>query len=138
MNRFLRGFSVSLFCFFSWFPLIAAEEEALPLPRDPQVALRKAFLPGWGQFYNQRPVKGLLAIGLEIAALGSSFYWQEQSKKAIHPAEIASYSFRRDLSYCLSLWIWLYFIMDAYVDAHFSAEEFIFEIPEEQLIKEKK
>ncbi|MDD5132624.1 MAG: DUF5683 domain-containing protein [bacterium] len=36
-------------------------------------ALRSLMLPGWGQFFNEQPTKGLIFAGAELIALGTAF-----------------------------------------------------------------
>lgn len=38
---------------------------------------RSVAIPGWGQFYNQQPVKGSIFIGVEAAIIASWFYFDD-------------------------------------------------------------
>lgn len=102
--------------------------------RSPTGALlRSAVLPGWGQFYNDRPLKGLLLGSLEIglaAWLILEHLAAEEARKAFlesgDPADEAAYEAhsrrRLDLIWYTS-GAWLYGMFDAYVDAHLYAFE---------------
>jgi hypothetical protein len=90
--------------------------------------LRSAVLPGWGQVYNDRPLKGVILGSAELGLLawllvehslaerarddfrrtGNPFY---EDSYELHSAR------RLDLIWYTSA-AWLYGILDAYVDAH--------------------
>ncbi len=114
----------------------------IPAPeyRSPTGALlRSAVLPGWGQFYNDEPVKGLLLGAVEIGLLGlligehlAAESAREDFLESGDPADEASYETHRDRRLDL-IWYtsaaWLFGMLDAYVDAHlyaFDAENDLF------------
>ncbi|MCK5133020.1 MAG: hypothetical protein KAR40_12815 [Candidatus Sabulitectum sp.] len=109
--------------------------------RNPQGAmLRSLVLPGWGQFYNDKPVKGLLYGTLELGLLGLVFY---ENSKAEHAREmyaetgLASWQNNYDTHSSLRrtfIWYtagaWVVGLLDAYVDAYlfsFEAENAVFD-----------
>ncbi len=102
--------------------------------------LRSLVMPGWGQFYNDKPVKGLLYGSLELGLLGLIFY---ENSKAEHARDMYqetglvswqnSYdthsSLRRDFIW-YTAGAWVVGLLDAYVDAYlfsFEAENTGFE-----------
>jgi hypothetical protein len=109
--------------------------------RSPTGALlRSAVLPGWGQFYNDEPVKGIVMGAAEIGLLSwliSEHIQAEDARTAYletgDPGDLASYERHRgrrlDLIWYTSA-AWLYGMLDAYVDAYlfsFDAENRSFE-----------
>lgn len=102
--------------------------------RNPTGALvRSAVLPGWGQFYNHRPVKGLVLGSLELGLLGWLISEHIASEDARMAEDDPAYQFhsqrRLDLIWYTSA-AWLFGMLDAYVDAYlfpFSTENEVFE-----------
>ncbi len=90
--------------------------------------LRSLVLPGWGQFYNDEPVKGLFYGTVELGLLGLIFY---EDSKAGHARDmyietgLASWqnsyethsSLRRDFIW-YTAGAWVVGLLDAYVDAY--------------------
>ncbi len=117
---------------------LAIGTEAAPVrsagERSPSGALlRSAALPGWGQFYNDRPVKGILLGTLELSLLAflisehaSAEAARDDYYESGDPADEASYERHSDRRLDL-IWYtsaaWLYGMLDAYVDAHLFAFE---------------
>ncbi|MFH1613143.1 MAG: hypothetical protein ABIB46_05425 [bacterium] len=124
-----------LFIFFLFFNFGLSKEEnkedkinQMLLKKDPKIALKWAFIPGCGQFYNEKYLKGIIAITLETMAFSKSIYWEKERKKAFLNNEMFlsnNAETKRNFFYATSFWIWLYFVMDAYVDANFSFQEFL-------------
>ena len=89
--------------------------------KDPTAAmLRSAFVPGWGQFYNGKWLKGTVIAGVEIGLITNAVVLHQYMKQAETQADRDFYWDNRNLS----LW-WLgasilYSMADAYVDAHLS------------------
>lgn len=113
-------------------PRTGPGETALPpetfSPDPTGAALRSAALPGWGQFYNRKPLKGVIMFlaesGLLAWLLVEHFEAEEardmyyQTGDPFYEREYDRHSQRRlDLIWYTS-GAWLYGIMDAYVDAH--------------------
>jgi len=102
--------------------------------RDPTGALlRSAVLPGWGQFYNDRPVKGIVLGSLELGLLGWLIAEHLASEEARRENDDPAYQLhsqrRLDLIWYTSA-TWLFGMLDAYVDAYlysFSTENEVFE-----------
>lgn len=74
--------------------------------------LRSIALPGWGQFYNGKRVKGSVIATVEVASAIAWVVRREQIKeRGIRTRNIYLFS---------TIGIALYSIADAYVDAHLS------------------
>ena len=74
--------------------------------------LRSVVLPGWGQFYNGKHVKGSVIATAEVASAIAWVVRREQIKdRGIQARNIYLFS---------TIGIVLYSIADAYVDAHLS------------------
>ena len=89
--------------------------------KDPRGAmLRSALVPGWGQFYNGKWLKGTIIAGVEVGLITNAVVLHQYMKQADTESERDFYWDNRNLS----LW-WLgasvlYSMADAYVDAHLS------------------
>lgn len=103
--------------------------------RSPTGALlRSAALPGWGQFYNDEPLKGIAFGAVELGLLGWLIYENAEAEDARLSGDDASYQIHRQRRLDL-IWYtsasWLLGMLDAYVDAHlysFRAENEEFEM----------
>lgn len=80
--------------------------------------LRSLALPGWGQFYNGKWFKGVLAIGVETGLVINAIYLDAQLDKSTHPLDQEFYRNNRNLSFWWLGATILLSMMDAYVDAH--------------------
>ncbi len=110
--------------------------DSLPVivTRNPTGALlRSAVLPGWGQFYNQRPFKGIVLGSIELGLLGwliAEHIASEEARTNNDQPAYDQHSQRRlDLIWYTSA-AWLFGMLDAYVDAYlysFSTENEVFE-----------
>ena len=70
--------------------------------------VRSMAVPGWGQWYNERPIKGAVIFSTELFFGGAMVYEQERTL-----------DHRQRNTYLLwFLGVFLYNIADAYVDAH--------------------
>jgi len=76
--------------------------------------LRSMVLPGWGQMYNGRPVKGSLFAAAEIGSVVAFFVRRNQLNKC--PATVGQQE--RNVYLFTSMGIVLVSMADAYVDAH--------------------
>jgi len=90
--------------------------------RSPTGALlRSAVLPGWGQFYNDEPVKGLVYGAVELGLLGWLLFENSAAEDARRSGDSAAYETHRQRRLDL-IWYtsasWLIGMLDAYVDAH--------------------
>lgn len=83
--------------------------------------LRSAVLPGWGQFYNDKPVKGLLFGAAEIGLLSWLITEHLAAEDARLSGDEQAYDLhkqrRLDLIWYTSA-AWLFGMLDAYVDAY--------------------
>ncbi len=95
--------------------------------------LRSLVFPGWGQFYNDEPVKGLLYGTLEFGLLGLVLYENHEAENAremyLETGQESwqnSYDNHSDLRRDF-IWYtagaWVVGLLDAYVDAYFFSFE---------------
>ena len=101
-------------------------------------AFRSMIFPGWGQFYNDRPKKGGIILGAELLFAGSAIsnnILYKQSKAAYDRAtqrDLASDKYIEMEQYAQINWvslgvmssIWLYAVIDAYIDARKQIKDF--------------
>jgi hypothetical protein len=93
------------------------------LIKNPRQAFLFSLVPGGGQFYNQKYIKGSLVMGLETLALYS---WLENSKiyKNYNSEEYAlrqnRYLEKRNKYAWWVIFLYFYSMIDAMVDAHLS------------------
>jgi hypothetical protein len=93
------------------------------LIKNPRQAFLFSLVPGGGQFYNQKYIKGSLVMGLETLALYS---WLENSK-IYKDYDSEEYSLRqnrylekRNKYAWWVIFLYFYSMIDAMVDAHLS------------------
>ena len=113
--------SILLFILFN----CAAAQEAdtvksVPLVvKSPRTAmLRSAFVPGWGQWYNNQKLKALIVFGGEAALIGNAVYYNQM---AVSSTTYGDRKFYQDIRSQFLWWlvaVHLLNILDAYVDAH--------------------
>ena len=124
--RLVCGWASLLFALFAGRPACATETEAdsthtvpsATLPSAHGALLRSTVLPGWGQFYNGRPVKGLFFGAASATALTSVVVEHRRIRSAPTPEEHQDRTARRNsrlLYFALSVAL---AATDAYVDAH--------------------
>ena len=93
------------------------------LIKNPRQAFLFSLVPGGGQFYNQKYIKGSLVMGLETLALHS---WLENSKiyKNYDSEEYSlrqnRYLEKRNKYAWWVIFLYFYSMIDAMVDAHLS------------------
>ena len=101
-------------------------------------AFRSMILPGWGQFYNDKPRKGSIILGSELlmaASTISSYILYKQSKDAYDRStqrDVASDNYSEMEKYAQINWvslgvmggIWLVAIYDSYIDARNQIKQF--------------
>ena len=110
--------------------LIQPEEEIIVIRRKSPTGalLRSAALPGWGQFYNENPLKGIVMGSAELGLLAWLLHEHIAAEDARtdyletgDPADESRYDShsqrRMDLIWYTSA-AWLYGMLDAYVDAY--------------------
>ena len=101
--------------FFASVPSWSAESQPDSLASDRRVrgaVLRSIALPGWGQFYNGKRVKGSIIATVEVA---SAIAWAVRRKQIKDRG-----TQERNLYLFSTIGIVLYSVGDAYVDAHLS------------------
>ena len=101
--------------FFASGPSWSAESQPDTLSSHRRVrgaVLRSIALPGWGQFYNGKRVKGSVIATAEVASAIAWVVRRKQIKDRGTPA--------RNLYLFSTIGIVLYSVADAYVDAHLS------------------
>ncbi len=76
--------------------------------------LRSLALPGWGQFYNRRPVKGSLIAAAQVGSTVAFFVRRNQLNN--RPSVDAS--LERNIFLYTTIGLVLFSMGDAYVDAH--------------------
>ena len=102
---------------------VRAEEESTSkavsdttVTRSPRAAMiRSLVLPGWGQFYNGRPIKGSLIAALEVGSAVAFVARRDQLKQDAVPT--------RNVFLFSTIGIVLLSMADAYVDAHLDGVE---------------
>jgi hypothetical protein len=80
--------------------------------------LRSAILPGWGQYSNHRPFKGLLFAAAAAASLSSGIAEVGSLDRAVTPEEHQDRAARRNTRFLLFAVTATLAAVDAYVDAH--------------------
>ena len=121
--RLTCGWASLLLVLLAGRPTCATEVEADStrtdsLPSTHGALLRSAVLPGWGQFYNDRPVKGLFFGAASATALTAVAIEHRRIRSAPTPEEHQDRTARRNgrlLYFALSVAL---AAIDAYVDAH--------------------
>lgn len=88
--------------------------------KSPSAAMLKSLaLPGWGQFYNEQIIKGLVVIAGQATLIGFNFYYNNQASQfPVGSAERDFYQDRRNSTYWLMAALTLLSMADAYIDAH--------------------
>ena len=121
--RLACGWASLLLALLAGRPACATEAEAdstrtPTLPSAHGALLRSAVLPGWGQYYNGRPVKGLFLGAASATALTAVVVEHRRIRSAPTPEEHQDRTARRNsrlLYFALSVAL---AATDAYVDAH--------------------
>jgi len=79
--------------------------------------LRSLAVPGWGQFYNGKWLKGILVAGAETGLVANAIVLNQWAKGAGTEDEQFYYLDNRNLSFWILGAVILYSMADAYVDA---------------------
>ena len=114
-KKWNKGLLLILALFFASVPSWSAESQPDSLSSDHRVrgaVLRSIALPGWGQFYNGKPIKGSVIATAEVA---SAIAWVVRRKQIKDRG-----TQERNLYLFSTIGIVLYSVGDAYVDAHLS------------------
>jgi hypothetical protein len=112
-GRVLSMFVLGIFlCVLS--TVVSAEEMAVDstgvvnVPR--RAMLRSLVLPGWGQFYNGKKIKGGVIAAVEVGSAVAYFVRRDQLRRAG--------SSERNVYFFTTIGVVLYGMADAYVDAY--------------------
>jgi hypothetical protein len=97
------------------------EDTAKVSSKSPTGAMiRSLIFPGWGQLYNKKYFKAILAFGAEIGLLTNSIYLNQKYKASDTELEREFYINNRNLSNWWLVGVILFSMADAFVDAHLS------------------
>ena len=77
--------------------------------------IRSLLVPGWGQFYNGKPIKGTIVAAAEVGSVVAFFVRRDQINSEVRPVGQAP---KRNFYLISSLGIVFYSVVDAFVDAH--------------------
>ena len=100
--------------------------------KDPKTAFLASFVPGGGQIYNGKLLKGLTVLGLEVLAMQS---WLDNSKiysdydSGDYPLQKHRYLEKRNKYAWWIIFLYFYGMVDAMVDAHLSPFNEVMEVP---------
>jgi hypothetical protein len=95
-----------------------AQVDTTVAARSPRGAmLRSMALPGWGQFYNRKYIKGGLFAAAEIGSAVAYFVRRDQIDRETPPGEARA----RNVYFFTTIGMVLFSMGDAYVDAHLDA-----------------
>lgn len=103
--------------------LIAATVGAAPAAKDsvksPTGAmLRSLAVPGWGQWYNGKKFKAVLAAGGELGLVVDAIWLNQLAVRSSNEYDRLYYQDNRSLAIWWLAGVILYSMADAYVDAH--------------------
>jgi hypothetical protein len=103
--------------------LIAAAVGAAPAAKDsvksPTGAmLRSLAVPGWGQWYNGKKFKAVLAAGGELGLVVDAIWLNQLAVRSSNEYDRLYYQDNRSLAIWWLAGVILYSMADAYVDAH--------------------
>lgn len=76
--------------------------------------LRSLALPGWGQFYNRRPIKGSIIAAAQVSSAAAFFVRRSQ----LNQRRSTDASPERNIFLYTTIGLILFSMGDAYVDAH--------------------
>ena len=82
--------------------------------------IRSLIFPGWGQLYNKKYFKAILAFGAEVGLLANSIYLNQKYVASKTDLDREFYVNNRNLSNWYLLGVILFSMADAFVDAHLS------------------
>jgi len=90
--------------------------------RSPRGAmLRSLTLPGWGQFYNGRKIKGSVIAAAELGSVAAYFVRRDQIQRETPPGVTSP----RNVYMFSTIILIFYGVIDAYVDAHLDAVDWL-------------
>lgn len=126
MNRLGSCLTRALFVVALWgvaLPACGASPDTLHVRRKSPTSamLRSLAFPGWGQFYNAKYVKALLAFGIETGLALSASYQNDQMRRYEKKGDAEAAKFFRNDRNRFLWWLAGFMLLsmgDAYVDAH--------------------
>ena len=77
--------------------------------------VRSLLVPGWGQFYNGKKLKGTLVAAAEVGSVVAFFVRRDQINREIRPVGQPP---KRNFYLLSTIGIVFYSVVDAFVDAH--------------------
>ena len=100
--------------------VVAKDTVSLQTKSPTGAMLRSLFIPGWGQWYNDKKFKSLVMFCAQGGLLANSIYLNQMLVKSQTDWERNYYLNNRNLSVWWLVGITLFSITDAFVDAHLS------------------
>ena len=86
--------------------------------KSPRTAVKRALIPGWGQFYNDQIVKGIIVIAGQATLIGLAIHYDQKSKDfPSGSSEKERFVDDRNLTFWLMGGLTLLSMVDAYIDA---------------------
>jgi hypothetical protein len=102
-----------------------SQTQSIASPKDTVISknptgamLRSIFVPGLGQFYNGKWLKGIVIAGTEVGLIANAVVLNQWANESETDDERYFYLDNRNLSFWLLGATILYSMADAYVDAH--------------------
>ena len=102
-------------------------------------AMRSAFMPGWGQRWNEQKTKGWIVFGLFAASVFGAFYYLNKSEDVYDTYEklgsrnasyYNDYEDHLNTSRILGITaavIWAYAVVDAYIVGNKKSQNYVYE-----------
>jgi len=112
--------------------VLCAREQERTFNKEPfEAGARSILLPGWGQIYNNQPVKGFIIFGIEIGAISTSLVfnklggdYRSKYETATNPEDAIKYYDKSNDYYRMRnylLWgyigVWAFNVIDAIINA---------------------
>jgi TM2 domain-containing membrane protein YozV len=95
-----------------------AKSDSSTVKKSPKGAMiRSLLVPGWGQFYNGKWFKGIIAVGAEAGLVANAYYLDYRLNQSTTDYEREFYRDNRNLSYWWLGAAIILSMLDAYVDA---------------------
>ena len=96
---------------------VSVAKDSLSAKNPTGAMLRSLAVPGWGQFYNGKWLKGILVAGAETGLVANAIVLNKWAKGTGTEDEQLYYLDNRNLSFWILGAVILYSMADAYVDA---------------------
>lgn len=96
-----------------------SRQDSMVVKKSPTGAvLRSTVFPGWGQWYNGKWFKALMIFSAETGLLINSIYLNKKYHESKTEREREFYRDNRNLSNWWLAGVFIFSLLDAYVDAH--------------------